>query len=121
MASELKITINLEYAKGNASVSKQVNNLGIDVSGTVVASGVQAVGTSEEALGLNGATTGGYLYMKNLDDTNFLELRSGTGATDVVKLKAGEAALFRLSGDSSAPFVIADTAECDLEYVLLSD
>lgn len=121
MASELKLTINFSYADGEAKVDKAVSNLGVDVTGTVLACGVQNVDTSEEALGLNGVTAGGYLFLRNLDSTNYVSLRSGTGATNVVRLKAGEVAVFRLDAAATAPFVIANTAAVDLEFALLSD
>lgn len=121
MANELRLTATFSYEKGDASIDEQVSNLGVDVTGSVVAAGVQEIGTSEEALGLNGVTTGGYLFIKNLDDTNYVSIRSGTGATDLVRLKAGEFAIFRVDSSSSAPFAIANTAAVNVRYVLLSD
>lgn len=120
MANELRLTINFAYEQDGNKIDKSVANLGVDVALSVVASGVQEIGTSEEALGLNGVVAGGFVYMKNLDDANFVELRSGTGATDVIRLMPGEPALFRLSPDATAPFMIADTAACEVEYVVLS-
>jgi len=48
-----------------------------------------------------------------------VELRSGTGATDFIRLNAGEFALFRMSPDASAPYAIADTSSCNVLFVLL--
>jgi len=120
MANELTLSITVSYAKGNvASISRALSSLGITVSGDVFLHHVQAIGTSEEALILGGVTvTGGFAWMKNLDDTNFIEIRSATGSgNDILKLKAGEACVFRWGSDVSAPYAIANTAECDLEYI----
>ncbi len=121
MANELTITISLTYERGKTKLSVQENNLQVDVTGDLAIQHVQNVGTSEVAIDLGGVTAGGYMFARNLDSTNYVEIRSGTSATDVIRLKAGEVALFRLSADSTAPFAIADTAAVDLEYLLLSD
>lgn len=80
---------------------------------------VQNVGITEEALLLGDGGSIGYVLLKNLDSTNFVEIRTGTGATKFVKLLAGEIALFRFGSGVTAPYVIADTAACDLEITLI--
>jgi len=82
---------------------------------------VASIGTSEEALDLGDCGTGGWFMAKNLDDTNFVSIRQGTGASDLIRLRAGEVCLFRLDADATAPYIIADTASVDVEYLLLED
>lgn len=120
MANEITLSLSIAYSKGNVEeISRALAALGITVSGSGFVHNVQAIGTSEEAINLAGLTiAGGMAFVKNLDDTNFIELRSATGAgNDILKLKAGEASIFRWGSDISAPYAIADTAEASLEYI----
>lgn len=120
MANELTITASMSFTKGNvAATARSVSALGVTVSGSRLMHHVQAVGTSEEAMVLGEVTSLGYCWMKNLDDTNFVTLKTGTGGTVVIKLKAGEVALFRFGSGITAPYLIADTASCNLEYLLI--
>ena len=122
MANEVTLSVSLNYVRGKTNITVEESNLNVDVTGDLLVHHVQNVGfASEEALDLGGVTAGGYMFARNLDATNFVSIRSGTGATNVIKLKPGEVALFRLSDAATAPFAIADTAAVDLEYLLLSD
>ena len=119
MASELSIsTLTIAFTKANVgSVEVAPIALSVTVSGNQFMDNVQAVGTSEEAILLGDVGTGGYWFVQNMDATNFVELRSGTGATDFIKLLAGEWAIFRTSADAAAPFAIADTASCNVRFL----
>ena len=119
MADELTLGgLTVAFAKsGSPSVSLTAGTLTIDVSGAQVMDNVQNVGTSEEAILLGDVAAGGYWFVQNLDATNFVELRSGTGATDFIKLLAGEWAIFRTSADATAPYAIADTGACNVRFV----
>ena len=124
MANELTLSIKAVYAKSGAEVTfpdvaKQ--SIGVTVTGTRFIQMRQSVGTSEEALELGDIATGGFCIMINRDATNFVEVRPGTGATDLIRLKAGEPAMFRISADATAPYVIADTAAVEIEYFLLQN
>lgn len=119
MASELALSgLTVAFTKANVpSVSFTAGSLSITVSGTQIMDNVQSIGTSEEAILLGDVAAGGYWFVQNMDGTNFVELRSGTGATDFIKLLAGEWAIFRTSADASAPFAIADTAACNVRFL----
>src|SRR3990167_2958708 len=107
MADELELSgLTIEFAKtGSPTISLTAGGLPIDVSGAQVMDNVQAIGfAAEEAILMGDVAAGGYWFVQNLDATNFVELRSGTGATDFIKLKAGEWAIFRTSGDATAPY-----------------
>lgn len=86
-------------------------------------SGIQTVGTSEEAVNLGdlSGVTLGYAWFKNLDATNFVQIKTATSGTLMVKLKPGEAASFRFGSGITAPYIIADTASCRVEYVIFAD
>ena len=119
MANELAVSCSVRFSKSGREADKAYGGIQVDVTGTRVVSNMQTVGTSEEALVVGDVGTAGYCIMKNLDDTNYVTIRAASAAADLVKLKAGEVAMFRLA--SSTPYAIANTAPVDLEYVLIPD
>lgn len=122
MANELSVINYVTFAKSGLP-SKTLGDttaFTITVSGSFVFENIQTVGTSEEALEKTGISALGWCYMKNLDATNFIKVRSGTGGTDMLKIKPGEAIAFRwMTG--LTPYVIADTAACRLHYCIFND
>jgi len=121
MANELTIAITLEVTLDGVTRKWPREEQSITVTGTRFVWHKQEVGTSEEALELGDISTGGWAIMANRDSTNFVEIRSGTGGTNLIKIKAGETCCVRLSGDASAPYAIADTAAVELEIFMLED
>ena len=123
MADELILTGLFKYVKGNVTIEpKGKTAVSVSVTGTNTQGGsIQTIGTVEEAIGLGEVTPGGYCYFENLDATNFISIRQATAAADLIRLKAGEFALFRMDADATAPFAIADTAACDVLIVMLED
>ena len=122
MADEVSVIAVLTFAKsGVADVERRPGTLTFDVTGTKYHQSVASVATSEAALPLGGLAgdTRGWMYAKNLDDTNFITLRMGTGAADFVKLMPGEVFMGRLAADT--PWAIADTLACELEYLIIED
>lgn len=122
MANELTINASLAYADAeDADELLAVVNKMANVSTKAYIKHKQNIGTSEEALDLGGLTSMGYAIFVNRDSTNYVEIRSATGAgNDIIKLLAGEVALFRFGSDITAPFAIANTATVQLEYLIIS-
>lgn len=123
MANELTVTIKALFEKGGTSITfpdGSHRETSVTVSGSRFFMGRQSIGTSEEAIDLGDIATGGWFFGINRDSTNYLEIRSGTGATDLVRMNAGEPCAFRISGDATAPFAIANTSACELEYLLIA-
>jgi hypothetical protein len=118
MADEITISASMKFTKGNYSVNVSKGGLQIDVTGTAYQDKIQTIGTSEEAIDLGDVGAGGWCFLENMDTTNYIEIRPATGAADLIKLLAGEIAMFRLTGDA-VPFAIADTGACDLRVVLI--
>lgn len=118
MANELTINVNLSLSKGNLRESVAPGALTYTVSGTKIVRAVQSIGTTDEALGLGEISSLGYLYIRNNDTTNYVEV-GVDGTNYVVKLKAGEVALFRVDG--AAVHAKANTAACSCEYLLIED
>ena len=119
MANELTAAgLTIAFAKTNCpSFSLSPASLSITVSGTQWMDNTQAIGTSEEAILLGDVAAGGWCFFQNMDATNFISIRAATGATNLIKLLAGEWCLFRLSADATAPFAIADTGACNMRCV----
>lgn len=120
MADEISLTLALTATVNGVDLAtKALTAQGIDVAGLRFVHNIQQIGTSEEALKLGELATLGVTWMRNLDTTNFLEVRSGTGASnDFYKFLPGEAWCWRWGSDVTAPYAIADTAACYLEYVI---
>jgi hypothetical protein len=118
MADELTLSLTARLSKGSLSKSFSSGRLSIDVTGTNVIDNVQAVGTSEEVVNIGEAAAGGYLIAQNLDTTNYVEIRPNTGVADLVKLKAGEVAMFRTAADA-VPYAIANTAACNVRFIII--
>ena len=118
MANEIAILVNLSFSKGGASVSRS-ESIQVTVTGDAFSHEVQAIGTTEEELA-QGADLGtpGYMFIKNLDATNYVEVGSTTGVYDI-KLKAGEVCLYR--HNSATVYAKANTAACNVEYLLIEE
>jgi len=116
----LTLSMSFSYTKGGTSHSLSLTNQEIDVSGTNSIHHRQTIGTSEEALQLGEVTAGGYMIIVNRDATNFVEIRPNTAVADLCKLKAGEGTILRLAADA-VPYAIADTANCEVEYIIVED
>ena len=119
MANEITLKASLKFEKDSTNETLDAGTVQITVSGSQMLKHRQSVGTSEEAITLGDISAGGYVMAINRDSTNFVKIRSGTGATDLIRLKAGEVALFRLDTGATAPFAIADTAACEVEFFLI--
>jgi len=117
MSDELSIVISMSFSKGGA-VAQRAESISVDVTGDAFNHNVQEIGTSEEEI-VQGADLGtpGYMFVKNLDSTNYVEI--GTETTKYsIKLKAKEIALFRVDGTTI--YAKASVA-LNIEYWLIED
>jgi hypothetical protein len=119
MPGTARVTLRFAYSDGTYTVDKNVRRQSIAVSGTLLMHSQQSVGTSQEALDLQGLSTGGLCMIINRDATNYVFVRAGDGLKALVRLKAGEPSLFRISSDATIPRVQADTASVIIEVLLL--
>jgi hypothetical protein len=117
MANELTLSASIKFAKGSISVSEGKSGVQLDVAGDDFVTKTQNIGTSEEPLNLGDISTPGYVLMRNTDATNFVSVRSGSGAANLIKIPAGGIALFMC--EASAPHVIANTAAVKIEYTMI--
>ena len=116
MANELRIEAQLEYSKSGVKQNKH-DSAYVDVSGDSFTHVVQEVGTSDELIVIGSdVATWGYVYLKNLDSTNYVEV--GLTSSYSIKLKAGEVAMFRAA---AALYAQANTAAVDLEIIVIEE
>jgi hypothetical protein len=119
MSQELSVALQVTESKNTVSYSKNFNAT-VDVSGNTPLANIQSIGTSDGTLDIGGIGTLGYLVLKNLDATNYLEI-GYTSGTYFAKLKPGESCVFRAGSGLTAIHAKANTAACLLEYLLLPD
>lgn len=122
MADEITISASLAVANVFSSVSRGVNlSFTPDMSGATFIHNVQEIGTAEEAIVMGDVSTPGWAWFRNLDTTNYVEIRPGTGKDDLVRLNAGEWCVFRFAADVTAPYAVANTASVKIEYLICSN
>jgi len=122
MANELTLSTSMSFAKGTipAHTLSEAGKF-VSVTGSKFFHNVQAVGTSEEALLLGDVTAGGHIMLINRDSTNFVNVKVATAGAIFAKLKPLESMRLRLGSGATAPFVIADTASCNVEVFAVED
>lgn len=87
----------------------------------------QTIGTSEEALQLGEISAVGAVFIKNLDETNYVEIKTTTGGTIVARLEpdlngdgnGGWVGLSRAGSGFQAPWAIANTAACKVVILIV--
>ena len=121
MANELTSNASASLEKGNHKESFVPGSISVTQTGVGGWCPVVSVGTSEEDLAPVDITTLGWLFMRNLDSTNYVTY----GAKDTTmkalgRLKAGEIAMFRLEPGITMRWA-ANTAAVKVKVILLED
>ncbi len=122
MANEITVSALLRYSKGGNGFDRPpTGERKFTMSGDQHNDTVQVVPiTTAAALEMGPISTNvGWVLLENLNDTNFVSLRRVTGEENFMKIKAGEFALFRL--EATAPYIIADTASCNVRVTVIED
>lgn len=112
MANEISVSANFLASKNGVSVNVAPTKT-LDMAGEDMLQGTQEIGTSAEQITF-GAITGapGYVVIKNLDDTNFVEIANDASmAEKYAKLLPGKFILYPPS--SGTVYARADTAACN--------
>lgn len=115
MANEISLSSTLSYAKNKAAAKLATSFLATQAGDKYMA-GVQIIGTAEESFTKGDVGTIGYLACRNLDATNFIQLGATTGVYSI-KLLAGEGCV--VPWKASTTYVKADTASCEVEFLLV--
>jgi len=125
MADELTITLSVQFDKGSLDYTFPATApAAVTITGDDMVLHTQEIGTSEEAIILGdvdiSANTGAWFVGINRDTTNYIEIRPGTGVADMIRMEPGEPCFFKIPPTATAPFAVADTAACKLEYMLVA-
>jgi len=117
MANEISITARLDVENGNYKPGPlSFANVADDQAAQGAAGDVQEIGTTEETLVSTGLTNKGWLIMRNLDDTNYVEWGFSTGVYGG-KLDPGGSgiALFK-TGTGTTIYMKANTGACKVQF-----
>jgi hypothetical protein len=115
MSLSLVLSGSLQYTGNNITLNVGTLSLTASVAGNGLNSeNSVTVPTTAAAIPVSsltgGAASGGWLYVKNLDPTNYMTLLTGTGGVAFATLLPGEFFLGRLAPGLTAPFWSAHTA-----------
>lgn len=122
MANELTLNASLSYDDSEDSeILLEIADKLVSVSTKRFIHHKQSIGTTEEAIVL-GEVSGslGWGLFINRDSSNYISLKTASGGTIFARLNAGEFAFFRFGSGVTAPYAVADTAACQLEYLIAS-
>jgi hypothetical protein len=117
MANTNAITISgsLKYAANKATGSLSTS-FSADQTGDFYEQGIQTVGTSEEQLEQGDIVTIGYVAVRNMDETNYVEI-GPDGTSWPVKLKPLQGCV--MPWNDTEIHAKANTASCKVEYLLI--
>src|SRR6266516_839138 len=108
MANEINIQATLTVQRFIPAIQGS-GNLNINQTGTHCIGNVQNVGTAAEQLTIADVATLGYLFVKNLNVTNFVQLGLDSAVTQIfAKLRPGEFCLVPVN--QNAIYAKANTA-----------
>lgn len=124
MANEIRVTASLSCTNSNfilptmGSGQQSIDQATMGGGGP----GYLSIGTSEEAIAFTDISTLGWCFIKNLDASNFVTYgpESAGAMVSFGRLKAGEAAVMRLSPGATVRMK-ADTAACKVQIICLEN
>lgn len=112
MPGTITIYQSVKVANGNQKESVLPGTLSIVQDAIGRGGHIQEVGTSDESLDFGDVSTHGWLFLRNLDETNYVEYGpDASGMVEIGKLEPGETALFRMV-DGTDIKAKANTAAC---------
>lgn len=123
MANEVTVTASLSCNKPSvmsSAVGRAITNAQFTMTGNFyVAPESMSVGTSATVIPLGQITAPHWAYFKNLDPTNYLTIRNGSGGADLCQLYPGEFAIIPLL-TTCVPYAVANNAPVLMEFMILS-
>jgi hypothetical protein len=122
-ANEIQVAGTLSYANASIgiasqtlSVTKYVNISGVNFSALTFSVPTTAGGTAIPVSNLSGI---GWLYVKNNDATNYVDIMTATSGTAFARIQPGEFIMLRLAPGITAPAALAHTAAVSIQYLAL--
>lgn len=126
MANEINVQIALSLSNSNLKdrVVLEADSIDQNTANPIMIGKVESIPTTAggTAISTTGITTLGWMYVKNLDGTNYVTIgpESGGAIVSFIKLKAGEHAIFRLQTGITIR-MLANTAACRVYYKIYDD
>ncbi|MDE1766570.1 MAG: hypothetical protein KGI27_09930 [Thaumarchaeota archaeon] len=127
MANEITVTASLGYnntAKGLPNEVLAILGSTFTITGVNYQKGSMTVPTTAggTAIPLGGVSTpGGWVYIKNTDGTNYVQILTAVSGTTFARLYPGEAGVIRLDAGVTAPAALANVASLKIDYMILEN
>jgi hypothetical protein len=126
MANEIQVTAKLSYTNAAKNIANQFlqipNGVGsFNITGQNYSAGTKSFPTTAggTAIPLGGVGTLGWAMFLNLDSTNYVQILNAASGTVLIRLNAGEIALFRFDAGVTAPVILANTAAVEVQWLIL--
>ena len=120
MASELTLNASMVFDDSDIPdpLTLSVTDKTITLTTVMAVYNKQLIATSETTINLGGIGTLGYVIFVNMDDTNYIEIKTAASGTIIGKLFPGELMFFRVGSGITAPVAIANTAQCRMATLI---
>jgi hypothetical protein len=121
MSLEVVLRGGLAYQDSNGvGLELFAEALQFSVTTKVAFRGQQSIATSETPIELGSVAAVGWVFLKNLDGTNFVTVKTAASGTVFAKLPPGGICLLYLGSGVTAPVAVADTAAVLLDKLICS-
>lgn len=116
--ADSQTTIRMSINRGNLQRDFRVDRFALDFGGVELDSGAVEVTTTAASVGVSSAFTPGLCFMRNLSDTNAIEIGREEGAVfvPVIRLEPRQPAVFSLA--ESDVFAKSETGPAVLDFTV---
>lgn len=118
MANEILLTAKLAFFKDGEWTSMGVGSMEVNVTTKVYFEGIKTITTSPTSLPQGSTAVGGWIFIKNTDKTNYVEIMDSASVA-MFKLLPGEPFIGR-TGSGWTYTLKANTASCDVKFLICS-
>ncbi len=120
MASENTFTAVFAYDDGVTAETASITGGVFSAGATLVHKAIQSIPTSEAAINLGGVSSPTGLFLRNLDPTNYVDVKVGTSGAIFARLapdtnsdgKGGFVCLSNLGSGAQVPYAISNSGAC---------
>lgn len=121
MANEITLNSTLAFDDDVTDASLQTVDKLVTVASTILAKHVQSILTTETVINLGSVVTMGFVKFKNLDPTNYIELKNVASGVIIGKMFPGEPyGPVRIGSGITAPVAIANSGTCKMGVLITS-
>ena len=116
MANEISHTTSLTASKAGVSVAGSATKIN-DMAGDQMVTIVQIIGTAAEALTLTDVATLGFLRVRNMDPTNYVQIATDASVSTGIfaRLLPGQSLLIPTEPTTATYYAKAAVANCNVE------